>query len=290
MSSQADKFKIGLFVVLAFFLGIGLLIWLGAARYFEQTRTVAAYFNESVQGLATDSPVKFRGVTVGRIKSIRMAPDDNHVEVLMSLKENFSVTDNLGVKITLLGLTGQKYLEMDRVKPKEMRPPMELSFKPKYPVITTYPSDMREIGNALDNLMRKFNAVDIDGISNRFLRVATKLDKMLDNPKVVNIGAEATDAIREIKLVARKLNRGIDEVQVSRRVKVILDKTAGLVDAASKTVHSADKMIRRTDNNLNRLSRSLDNSADNIEVFTDRLRREPWSTIFRGAGKEEKKK
>jgi hypothetical protein len=107
---------------------------------------------------------------------------------------------------------------------------------------------------------------------------------------VESIGAEATEAIREIKQVARKLNRGIDEVQVSRRVKTILDKTAGLVDAGAGTVQTADKMIRRTDNNLNRLSRSLDNSADNIEVFTERLRREPLSTIFRGAGKEEKKK
>ena len=290
MSGQADKFKIGLFVVVAFFLGIGLLIWLGATRYFEQTRIVVAYFSESVQGLATDSPVKFRGVTVGRIKRIRMAPDDRHIEVVMSLQETFSITDDLGVKITLLGLTGQKYLEMDRMVPGAVKPSMSLSFKPKYPVITTYPSDMREIGNALDNLMRKFNAMDVEGISNKFLRVATKLDKMLDNPKVESIGAEATEAIREIKQVARKLNRGIDEVQVSRRVKTILDKTSGLVDAGSRTVRTADKMIRRTDNNLNRLSRSLDNSADNMEVFTERLRREPLSTIFRGAGKEEKKK
>ena len=128
MAGRADKFKIGLFVIGALILGIGLMIWLGASRYFEETQMVVSYFSESVQGLQADSPVKFRGVPVGRIKAIRLAPNGRLIEVVMSLDKTFQVTQDLGIKMNLLGLTGLKYLEMDTMKPEQQREVSQLGF------------------------------------------------------------------------------------------------------------------------------------------------------------------
>ena len=83
MHKQSTKFKIGLFLIGILLLTVAILIWLGASRYFEDSQTAVAYFSESVQGLESDSPVKFRGVPVGRIKKIRMAPDGRLIEVVM---------------------------------------------------------------------------------------------------------------------------------------------------------------------------------------------------------------
>lgn len=287
MSGQADKFKIGLFMVGSLILGVGLLVWLGAARYLAPSQTVVAYFSESVQGLDPDSPVKFRGVTVGRVKGIQMAPDAKLIEVVMALDPKFVVTADLGVKIGLLNLTGLKYLEMDRFGPEEKREIPTLDFNPRYPVITSYPSDIREFGTALENIFSKVKSVDVETISAHMLSLTAKLDRILSDTKVTNIGPDTAEAVNELKKAAKKINDEIDRMQPARRFGKTLDKASEFLDEATQTARSADRMIRRTDNNLSRLSQKLDNSADNLLDFTRMLRTKPSSILF-GSPPEEK--
>ena len=68
MSAQANYYKIGLFVVIAIVLTIGFVVVLGAGSLFQKTIIVETYINGSVQGLTVGSPVKFRGVPIGKVK------------------------------------------------------------------------------------------------------------------------------------------------------------------------------------------------------------------------------
>jgi phospholipid/cholesterol/gamma-HCH transport system substrate-binding protein len=280
MAGRADKFKIGLFVIGALILGISLMIWLGASRYFEETQMVVAYFSESVQGLQADSPVKFRGVPVGRIKAIRLAPNGRLIEVVMSLDKTFQVTPDLGIKMNLLGLTGLKYLEMDTVKPEQQREVTQMGFEPKYPVIATYPSDISEIGSALDNIFQKIKGVDVERISENLTRVSGRLDKMLADPKLDHLATDTADTMREVKETARKLNEEIGRAQIAKNMNKVTEKASELLQESAETARSADRMIRRTDNNLNRLTQKLDRSADNLIDFTRMIRLKPSSIIF----------
>jgi len=290
MSSQTEKFKIGLFVVGSTVLVVAMIIWLGASHYFESSQTVVAYFSESVQGLESDSPVKFRGVSVGRVKALRMAPDGRLVEVDMSLDKNFKLTEDLGIKMNLLGLTGLKYLEMDTFKPDQRKETVNLAFEPRYPVIATYPSDIKEFGTALENIFQKTKAIDIESISHHLLRVASRLDQILSDPKLDTLGGNASDAVREVKDSARKLNEEIARAQVAKQMHKTFEKVSELLQEGTETARSADRMIRRTDNNLNRLSGKLDRSADNLADFTRMIRLKPSSIIFGGEEKSGEKK
>lgn len=290
MAGQAEKFKIGLFVVTSLLLGVGVVIWLGASRYLESSKTVVAYFSESVQGLETDSPVKFRGVSVGRVNSIRLAPGGRLIEVVIRLDKNFNVTPDLGIKVNLLGLTGQKYLEMDTMSQDQKREPIHLNFEPRYPVITTYPSDIREIGNALDNVFQKLKALDVERISYHLGRVSEKLDKMLSDPKLDTLGTDTAQAVREIRDTARKLNEEITRAQFGKGVNRALDKSGEMLNEATEAARSANRMVRRTDNNLNRLSQKLDRVADNLEKFSRRINEAPLGTIFGWGGEKQDKK
>ncbi|MFH0824275.1 MAG: MlaD family protein [Pseudomonadota bacterium] len=290
MAGNVNRFKIGLFVVVGFFLGASILIWLGASRIFESTQTVAAYFAESVQGLERDSPVKFRGVTVGRVSAVRMAPDFKLIEVVMSLDEKFRVSEDMGVKITLLGLTGQKYLEMDRFAGSERHDPPRLEFQPKHRVIATYPSDMREIGNALDNVFRKVNAVDLVAISNNLLNVTARLDAMLADPRVGRIGVDAAETVNEIKSAARRVNESMEKIQPTKKVSKVLDNTNDFLQEIITTTRNVDRFVRRSDQNLNLLSQKLDRSADNLIEFTRIIRNKPSSFIFGPPEEKPKKK
>lgn len=280
MASQASKFKIGLFVVSGSLLLVAVFVWLGATRFFEDSKTVVSYFTESVQGLEADSPVKYRGVPVGRVKAIRMAPDARLIEVTMNLNRNFKLNEDLGVKINLLGLTGQKYLEMDNFRPDQVREPITLEFTPRYTVIPTYPSDIREIGNALENIFQKIKGVDMERVVNNLIRISSRLDRMLSDPRVENSFADAAEAIREVKEVSRRLNDDLARNQPVKSFVKTLDKANDFLQAGSEAAKSADRMLRRSDNNINLLTQKLDRSADNLIDFTRMIKLKPSSIIF----------
>jgi phospholipid/cholesterol/gamma-HCH transport system substrate-binding protein len=280
MRAKSTKLKIGLFLVASLLLTVSMLIWLGASRYFENPQTVVAYFSESVQGLESDSPVKFRGVPVGRVKKIRMAPDGLLIEVVMGLNRNFKLSDDLGIKMNLLGLTGLKYLEIDTFKPDQYKEPIELDFTPRYKVIPTYSSDIKEIGAALENIFQKLKALDIERMSNHLLRVSSKLDKILSDSKVDSIGADASEAIREIKEASKKINDDLARAQLGKSITKTLEKTNEFLQASTETMRNADRMIRRTDNNISLLTQKLDRSADNLIDFTRMIKNKPSSIIF----------
>ncbi len=290
MSRRANRFKIGLFVVVTLLLGVFALIWLGAVRYFEKTRTVAAYFSESVQGLEIDSPLKFRGVPVGRVKRIRMAPDSKLIEVVMSLSEGFRITEDLGVTINLLGLTGQKYLEMDRFGPDQAAESVPLSFTPQHPVIKTYPSNIKEFGTALDKIFRNIRDVDLEKISLHMLRLTEKLDKVVSDPKVDRIGVDSAETVSEIKEAVKRLNTELARMQLSRRIGAQIDAATEMIQEGGRTVRSADRLVRRADTNVINLFQKLDKSADDLNYVTRELRKKPSGLLFGFSEEEEKKK
>ena len=281
MSSEAHRFKIGLFVVTGFLIMAAVIIWLGATRFFEETNVVEAFFTESVQGIQVDSPVKFRGVSVGRVRTIKMAPDGRLIEVIMSLDKSFKISDDLGVKINLLGLTGLKYLEMDRYSSAERREPIELSFQPRYPVIATYPSDIKEVGSALELLFQKVKAVDVERASASFLKVMARLDTILSDPKLESLGTEAAQTMREVRETSRRFNEEVSRNHPARAFNRTMDKAGQFFQDGSETIRNADRMIHRQDNNLSRMSKKLDRATDNLNDFLRIIKAKP-STLFYG--------
>src|SRR3954471_13170582 len=96
MAAPTNHYKLGLFVLLGFVAAVAAAILLGVATTRKDTVKYHSYFNESVQGLDLGSPVKFRGVTIGFVSAIEIAPDHRMVDVVSEL----DVTD-----IKRMGLT-----------------------------------------------------------------------------------------------------------------------------------------------------------------------------------------
>lgn len=85
MAAPTNHWKLGLFVVVGFVLVLSTGAVLGARSLRKEVVRYVSYFDESVQGLETGSPIKFRGVTIGNVGWIDVAPDHRHVEVTSEL-------------------------------------------------------------------------------------------------------------------------------------------------------------------------------------------------------------
>jgi len=78
----------------------------GASKYFEKERPGLTYFDESVQGLQVDSAVKYRGVEVGRVERIRVAPDHRLIEVVMKIDPRGRLEREYVAQLKTAGITG----------------------------------------------------------------------------------------------------------------------------------------------------------------------------------------
>ena len=162
MAQNRNYFLIGLFVTIGVMIGVAAVIWLGASKYFQKGSMYVTYFDESVQGLQADSVVKFRGVDIGTVRQIGVAPDQRLVEVVMKIEvKDFNVS-GVVAKLTLAGITGIVYVELDRKKPDEpsLTP---TGFRPPYPVIPSAPSDIKQIESSVNDVMKRIKEIDFDG-------------------------------------------------------------------------------------------------------------------------------
>jgi hypothetical protein len=140
---------------LGFFIFVTLTVVMITAVFFiQRLRSRAAiamvtYTTENVFGLDVSSPVRLRGVPVGRITEIRVDPRGTTVEIDfevfldrlntigLDVKRLTRFTDVGGVfpnlRAQLMGnpVTGEAYLLL--AQPQNPPPPLELGFKPSHP-------------------------------------------------------------------------------------------------------------------------------------------------------------
>ena len=152
MEPKVNYILVGSFVV---FLGAAVLVgilWLGKTDYRGSYDRYEAYLRESVAGLSVNSTVKYRGVDVGRIKTIALHPT-NPEEVLLTMDIMHGTpikTDTIAVLETQ-GLTGLATINL--TGGSRDAPSLQALEGQTYPVIKTGPSLFFRLDEAVSRLL-----------------------------------------------------------------------------------------------------------------------------------------
>ena len=155
MSGRSSKFLIGLFVIAGLLIGAVIIIWVSAADLFMKGSTYVSYFDESVQGLQTDSAVKYRGVEIGKVESIKVAPDYRLIEVVMKINLSDDLQKHTYAQLKTAGITGIVFIELDRLQAGEKLDPPKFKFTAPYPVIPSRRSEISRFLADTDKIMQK---------------------------------------------------------------------------------------------------------------------------------------
>ena len=67
MKAKSGPAIVGAFVIGAFVLGLVAVLAFGGVSFFSKPEKFVVYFDESIHGLDLGSPVKLRGVRIGRV-------------------------------------------------------------------------------------------------------------------------------------------------------------------------------------------------------------------------------
>jgi phospholipid/cholesterol/gamma-HCH transport system substrate-binding protein len=213
MASRASKFLIGLFVIIGTMIAVVIIIWVGAADFFMKGSTYVTYFDESVQGLQADSAVKYRGVEVGKVKSIKVAPDSRLIEVTMKVDISGDLQNRTEALLRTAGITGIVFIELDQIKPGDKSDSPAITFEPDYPVIPSRRSDLSRILADTNAIMKNIKAVDFSGLSDQLKNTTKAIETFLAGKHTGNIMANLESTTANIDKSMENLRVTMENLQ-----------------------------------------------------------------------------
>jgi phospholipid/cholesterol/gamma-HCH transport system substrate-binding protein len=287
-TTATNHWKLGLFILLAVAAMVGTLFWLGARRFHRESFTAISYFDESVQGLDVGSPVKFRGVTIGTVGDVTIAPDHRHVQVTSNIYldalvrlglrtraprsgEEF-IDSRLRVQLASAGITGVRFIQTDFFDP-ERYPPPRLPFEPPWNYVPSAPSTLKNVEEAAIEIMNRLPAL-ADGAKETLADMKKTLGSI--DRLAIDLGAEDGSfkgALEKLRSAATRVDKALAEANLGATTASIRG-TAASVGLAAAGVGDAHEELQES-------LVALREALESVRTLADSLERDP-SVLLRG--------
>jgi paraquat-inducible protein B len=192
MAFEKSYARLGAFIV------VTLVVVLGtAALFIQRWRShevigMVTYTAENVSGLDVSSPVRYRGVPVGRVTDLRVDTLGNAVEIdfevfvdrlntigmpasrIRQIADFGGVFPRLRARIVGNPVTGEAYVLLDA--PQNPPPPLALGFTPNRPYVPSVPSVSATVQDQLPVLLDRAQAT-LQTLSEIVTRIPASLDR-----------------------------------------------------------------------------------------------------------------
>ncbi len=240
MEEKVNFAVVGIFVLV---LGTGLIggvLWFSSGKSHRTVYDVyLTYMKESVAGLNLNAPVRYRGVEVGRVRKIALAPENvEQVQLTLAIEQGTPVKTDTVAVLQTQGLTGLAFVEL--TGGGRDSPALQKQAGEEYPVIKAGPSLLTRLDSAVTALLTNLN------------KTSENVNALLD-----------TDNRRAVKKALADLETLSNTL--AARSKLI---DSSLVDAA----HAMKNTARLTDE-MTQLARRVQRSADAFDHMADKLAR-----------------
>ncbi|HTU59021.1 MAG TPA: MlaD family protein, partial [Polyangiales bacterium] len=258
MTTPTNHWKLGLFVVVGAGCALAFLIWLGSQSFRKQTVRYVSYFDEPVTGLDIGSPVSFRGVRIGNVEDIDIAPDRRHVEVAYDLQVEeiehmglakthgkhveLRVPDDVRVQISSSGVTGVKHIKLDYLKNSPVK---QLPFPVPENYIPASPSTLKNLEDAVTQALDNLPAV-VEKALAVLSRTEAVIASVQDAALPEQTSALIARASNTVSVVEGKV-AGVDTVGISQKANQALGQLNEVLARANnvaKRMESDEGLLR----------------------------------------------
>jgi phospholipid/cholesterol/gamma-HCH transport system substrate-binding protein/paraquat-inducible protein B len=298
MSTRANHLKIGLFVLTGAALSFAVLIALGAGAFFGEAIPVETYFDGSVQGLEVGSPVKLRGVQIGKVERISFTSAkyelakplderENYILVEMGFSrehfprqkpEGFSrllrswIDEGLRVRLTAQGVTGLSYLELDYLASPELYPVVDVPWEPAMAYIPSAPGIVQTLTDSVESISRTLKQLEksnLGGIAANVDELVVGVTKLVTDDRVDALHSEAVQLLAE----ARRTNDAVRElIEKSELDQVLVDAHAA-VSLMRRVGEASEAELTAAISDVGRTARHLEAATDELPETIGQLNR-----------------
>jgi len=183
MEEKVNFAVVGVFVLLLSAAFIGAVLWLSSGVSYRTSYDIyQTYMKESVSGLNLNASVRYRGVEVGRVRKIALAPGNvEQVQLTLAIESGTPIKTDTVAILQTQGLTGIAFVEL--LGGSRDAPVLQAQAGQPYPVIDTGPSLMVRLDASLIDAARTLkNAArlseELPQLTKRIQRSAEVFDNM----------------------------------------------------------------------------------------------------------------
>lgn len=253
MEEKVNFAIVGIFVLVLSVALAGGVLWLSSGKSYRTVYdTYQTYMKESVSGLNLNAPVRYRGVEVGRVQKITLAPDNvEQVQLTLGIERGTPVKIDTVALLQTHGLTGLTYVELtggSRDAPALVKQSGEA-----FPVIKTGPSLMMRLDTSVSALFANLN------------QTSENINALLDEDNRLAIKR----TLKDIEVLSHTLasrQKEIDSALTS--AARTMDNTARLTDDLPQRIQHSAEAFDRMANELGRAGASTTATMDSTRQFT----------------------
>lgn len=278
MNRNPNYFKLGLFVIISFCLGVGFLIVFGAGEFLKKEMLAETCFDESVQGLDVGSEVKYKGVGIGTVKTITTPAKvykaaSEYVLVVFSLDENVfiegrdkapeqafeeAIDKGLKVYLSFKGLTGAAFLETDYFPDKTSD--LNITWEPEHLYVPSRKSSIKRMGDALNQILETLADMNIVEMTTNLEELLETLNTKTAQFDLAGISTQASGLLAEIRQTNRQLSDTLGSPEFHKMIQDAQGSFAGIRSIVNKAGEPVDKTLK-----------DLQHTAANARTFTREL-------------------
>jgi len=311
MAVERSYARLGLFLVVA----LGVLV-ATALLFLQRARSRAViemvtYTRENVSGIDVSSPVRYRGVPLGRVTEVRVDPRSRTIQIdfevfldrlntvganVQRIRETADLEGmftKLRAQVIGNPVTGEAYLLLDA--PEDPPPALDLGFKPDRAYIPSMPTTLSAIRDRVPEVLERAEAtlrvlenivVRMPDSLDRADRFFTNIDRVVQQSDLPALSADSRKFFAstsvQIEQIASELEGMIGN---QGRLVALIDEARSAVKAADlpATNQSARAAADQTTLAADDLRRSLPAIRDSLEQLRDlarQLQEQPESMVY----------
>lgn len=308
MSTKANHFKIGVFIISTIVLVVICIVVLSAGALTRDVIAMETYINESVQGLSVGSPVKRRGVLIGSVKTIsfvsqeytkKLAPPEfdrysKYVMVTMAIDraafpdavgkydtlarkriEQWVQKTGLRLKLAYEGITGIAYLEVDYVDPDRF-PPVPLAWEPDSLYIPSAPSLFANFTQSIDSIFQVLDRIDFVGGAESMKQAFATFDQAVKDVQVDKLREEMLGLMSELRETNQAVLAMVDQPEKTKQ-PVRIPETVARLDMLLERM---DKFVMSQESELYEIITNIREATENLRDLTGSAKEYPAQFIF----------
>lgn len=301
MSQETNYFKLGIFSIATLVLLVVIIVILGSGNLFTKYLTVETYFDDTVQGLAVGSPVKFRGVTIGKVDDIEIAgsvygkgglekngKEQHYIYVKFSITSQGAqatsteqaakiiqqtVKQGLRVNLATQDLVGNVFLELNFTNPSK-NPVLPISWTPKYTYIPSTPSTLSRFTDSIDAIFTSLSSIDFKKIADDFDDFTVTANTAVKQAQLGQLSKNINEALVQINKLAKQVNDVIQSPK-SKDLSDSIYKDAKLLESTlqqtSATMSQLNSLISRTNEFSASQQQTIIDTLSNLKQMSSSL-------------------
>jgi ABC-type transporter Mla subunit MlaD len=283
MTQNANYFKLGLFVIAAFCLGVGFLLMFGAGEFLKKEILAESCFDESVQGLDVGSEVKYKGVRIGTVKAITTPvkvyqAQSKCVLVVFALDLDAfpangdqdpedavkaAVDNGLTVYLSFKGITGAAYLETDYLP--DIVDPVDITWTPDNLYIPSRKSSIKRLGDAMNLILENLTEINVMGMTRNLEKLLETLNQKTAALDMAGISQRTSAMMDEV----RNTSRILSEILESPDFRDMIQDARGSFSGFRTLVTDVRDPVNQTLEDLGHAAASAKTLTQNLEMRTD---------------------